>query len=86
MKEVTKDNLMIISKSHAHSKTITKTPVKFRKNWHKTVGGVAYTRYLLLWGEGRTEGRIYGMPINDSRFFKKAWDKNESKQSLLLYC
>ena len=26
---------------------MTKTPVKFRKNWYKTVGAVAPTRYLL---------------------------------------
>ena len=30
--------------------TITKTPVKFQKNWHKTVRGDAHTRYLLFMG------------------------------------
>ena len=30
---------------------MTKTPVKFQKNRHKIVRGVAHTRYLLLlWG------------------------------------
>ena len=26
---------------------MTKTPVKFERNWHKTVEGVAHTRYPL---------------------------------------
>ena len=40
-----KNNLRIISKPHAYLQTMTKTPVKFRKNRYKTVGGVAPTRY-----------------------------------------
>ena len=32
---------------HAYLQTMTKTPVKFQKNWYKTVGGVAPTRYPL---------------------------------------
>ena len=40
-----KYNQRIISKSHARLQTMTKTPVKFQKNQHKTVGGVAHTRY-----------------------------------------
>ena len=40
-----KINLRIISKPHAHLQTMTKTPVKFQKDWHKTAGGVAHTRY-----------------------------------------
>ena len=43
-----KNNLRIISKPQEHLKTVTKTHVKFQKNWHKTVGGVAHTRYLLV--------------------------------------
>ena len=38
---------MIISKPHAYLQTMTKTPVKFEKDWHKTAGGVAHTRYPL---------------------------------------
>ena len=45
--KVTKSNLRIISKPHARFQTMTKTPVKFQKNQHKTVGGVAHTRYPL---------------------------------------
>ena len=42
-----KNNLMIISKPHAHFPTMTKPHVKFQKNRHKTVGGVAHTRLIL---------------------------------------
>ena len=45
--KVTKSNLRIISKPHARLQTMTKTPVKFQKNQHKTVGGDACTRYPL---------------------------------------
>ena len=45
--KMTKSNLRIISKPSAHLQTMTKTPVKFQKNQHKTVGGVAHTRYPL---------------------------------------
>ena len=38
-KKVTNINLRIISKPHAHLQTMTNlTPVKFQKDWHKTVG------------------------------------------------
>ena len=46
-KKVSKINLRIISKPHAHLQSMTKTSVKFQKNWNKTVGGVAHTRYPL---------------------------------------
>ena len=46
-KKVTKNNLRIISKPHAYFQTMTKTPVKFKKNRYKTVGGVAPTMYSL---------------------------------------
>ena len=47
MKKVTKNVLRIISRKNAH----LLTPVKFQRNRSETVGGVAYTMYLLL--EGR---------------------------------
>ena len=34
-------------KPHAHLQTMTKAPVKFQRNWHKTVRGVMRTRYPL---------------------------------------
>ena len=42
------NNLRIISKPHAYVQTMSKTPVKFQKNWYKTVGGDAHTRYPLF--------------------------------------
>ena len=56
MKKVTKINLRVISKCHAHLQSLTKTPVEFQKDWEKIVGGVALT-YL---NDGRTEGRTDG--------------------------
>ena len=56
---------------------MVKTSVKFQKNWSKTVGGVAYTRYILYRGtEGptdrRTDGRNDGKPKTMSlRFSSK---------------
>ena len=44
---MTKNNPRIISKPHAYLQTIPITHVKFKMNWHKTVGGVAHTRYPL---------------------------------------
>ena len=39
MKKVTKINLRINSKCHAHLQSLKKTPVKFQKDWDKIVGG-----------------------------------------------
>ena len=52
-KKVSNINLRIISKPHAHLQSMLKTSAKFQKNRNKTVGGVAYTRYILLKGDGR---------------------------------
>ena len=57
MKKVTKINLRVISKCHAHFQFLTKTPVKFQKDWEKIVGGVALTKYLPKWW---TNGRMHG--------------------------
>ena len=46
-KKMTKNNFMILKKPHAYLQTILKAPVKFQKDWPKTVGGVEGTRYLL---------------------------------------
>ena len=43
---------------------MTKTPVKFKKDWHKTVEGVAHTKYPLL--EGRQN---HGKPNTMSPHF-----------------
>ena len=47
VKKVTKINLRVISKRHAHLQSLTKTPVKPQKDWDKIVEGVALTRYLM---------------------------------------
>ena len=45
---MTKNYLSIISKPYAYLQTMTKTSVKFRKNRHKTVGGVAHLKTEIL--------------------------------------
>ena len=45
---MTKNYLSIISKPYAYLQTMTKTSVKFRKNLHKTVGGVAHLKTEIL--------------------------------------
>ena len=45
--KMAKNNLSVISKPHARLQTMTKAPVKFQKNRHKTVGDVVHTRYPL---------------------------------------
>ena len=47
MEKVIKNNFRILKNPHAYLQTILKTPVKFQKDWTKTVGGVKGTRYLL---------------------------------------
>ena len=44
-----KNNLRILKKQYAYFQTILKAPVKFEKDWPKTVGGVAGRRYILLY-------------------------------------
>ena len=46
-KKVIKNNFRILKNPHANLQTIAKAPVKFQKDWPKTVGGVEGTRYLL---------------------------------------
>ena len=65
--KVTKINLRVISKYHAHLQSLTKIPVKFQKDWDKIVGGVALTKYPLKWWmDGRTDARtwttLYALP------------------------
>ena len=64
---------------------MTKTSVKFRKNRHKTVGGVARQgTYYIRRTEGRTEGRNaenYVPPL----FFEKAGDNEGARVLTKLY-
>ena len=41
-----KNNFRILKKQYAYLQTILKAPVKFEKDWPKTVGGVAGRRYI----------------------------------------
>ena len=52
-KKVIKNNFRILKKQYAYLQTILKTPVKFQKDWPKTVGGVADTR-MVVGADGRT--------------------------------
>ena len=51
-----KNNFRILKKQYAYLQPILKTPVKFQKDWPKTVGGVADTR-MVVGADGRTDGR-----------------------------
>ena len=51
-----KNNFRILKKQYAYLQTILKTPVKFQKDWPKTVGGVADTR-MVVGADGRTNER-----------------------------
>ena len=42
-----KNNFRILKKQYAYLQTILKVPVKFEKDWPKTVRGVAGRRYIL---------------------------------------
>ena len=45
-KNVIKNNFRILKKQYAYLQTILKAPVKFEKDWPKTVGGVAGRRMV----------------------------------------
>ena len=47
VKKISKNNLRIITKPHAYLQTMNNTPLKFRENRFKSVGGVAPTMYPL---------------------------------------
>ena len=64
--KVTKNNLTIISKSHAHPQTMKKTPAKFQKDRYKTVRGVGLTRHPghpKVNVDGRMNGRTDGWKL-----------------------
>ena len=51
-----KNNFRILKKQYAYLQTILKAPVKFEKDWPKTIGGVAGTQ-MVGGADGRTDGR-----------------------------
>ena len=50
-----KNNFRILKKQYAYLQTILKAPVKFEKDWSKTVGGVAGRRMVGALKDGRTD-------------------------------
>ena len=67
-----KNNFRILKKPHANLQTIAKAPVKFQKDWPKTVGGVEGTRYLLKIRNHAPRTTHYGKPKTMSlRFSSK---------------
>ena len=59
-KNVIKNNFRILKKQYAYLQTILKAPVKFEKDWPKTVGGVAGRRMVGALTDGQTDGRTDG--------------------------
>ena len=53
-KNVIKSNNRILNKQYAYLQTNLKAPVKFEKDWPKTVGGVAGRRLVGALTDGRT--------------------------------
>ena len=51
-----KNKFRILKKQYAYLQTILKEPVKFEKDWPKTVGGVVGRRMVGALTDGRTDG------------------------------
>ena len=54
-KNVIKNNFRILKKQYAYLQTILKAPVKFEKDWPKTVGGVVGRRMVGALTDGQTD-------------------------------
>ena len=52
-----KNNFRILKKQYAYLKTILKAPVKFEKDWPKTVGGVVAHKWWGALTDGQTDGQ-----------------------------
>ena len=52
-----KNNFRILKKQYAYLQTILKAPVKFEKDWPKTVGGVAGRTVVGPLTDERTDGQ-----------------------------
>ena len=65
-----KNNFRILKKQYAYLQTILKAPVKFEKDWPKTVGGVAGRRLVGALTDGRTDTQNFrGYNITARHFF-----------------
>ena len=67
-KNVIKNNFRILKKQHAYLQTILKAPVKFEKDWPKTVGGVAGRRKVGALTDGRLDVRTDRRTDGHSKF------------------
>ena len=82
-----KNNFRILKKPHANLQTIAKAPVKFQKDWPKTVGGVEGTRYLLKIQNHAPRTTHYGKPKTVSlRFSSKRRGTTTKVQISLRIC
>ena len=61
-----KNNFRILKKQYAYLQTILKAPVKFEKDWPKTVGGVAGTQMVGALTDRQMEGRTDGWTLKIS--------------------
>ena len=82
-----KNNFRILKKPQANLQTIAKAPVKFQKDWPKTVGGVEGTRYLLKIRNHALRTTHYGKPKTMSlRFSSKRRGTTKTNYFLLCLC
>ena len=65
-KNIIKNNFRILKKQYVYLQTILKAPVKFKKDWPKTVGGVAGRRMVGARTDGRTDGQTDGRTLKIS--------------------
>ena len=65
-----KNNFRILKKQYAYLQTILKAPVKFEKDWPKTVGGVAGRRMVGALADGRRDTQNFrGYNVIPRHFF-----------------
>ena len=65
-----KNNFRILKKQYAYLQTILKGPVKFEKDWPKTVGGVAGRKMVGTLTDGWTDTQNFrGYNIIPRHFF-----------------
>ena len=50
-------------------------------NQHKTVGGVVHTRYIVLKGDGKTDGRTESRKLCPSAFLRKGKGQKSMAQT-----
>ena len=55
-----KNNFRILKKQYAYLQNINKVPVKFEKDWPKTVGGVGGRRKVGALTDRQTDGQTDG--------------------------